>query len=436
MADDHPFGHPENDARHGANGGRGAFRRSPLAKLLALGVVVVLVVGGVLSWRYFSVRESTDDAQVDGHIYPVSARVGGTVVKVLVDDNQYVAAGTVLVELDTNDYRVALDRARADLAESAATLRVSQTQVPITSATSESRLSAAQAGVGVASAGVSAAEKGVDAARAHLVAAEAKVRENRANSERAARDLERMKALVAKEEISRQQYDAAVAAAESFRAQVDSAEAQVKEAQGGVQVAESQLGQQKAMLERARAEMDATRTGPGTGRRQPGSRRIVSRQGPTVASRRRAGHAQPAIHNHTSTRQRRGEPAERRGRAGHTAGPAIARRRPARRHLDHGEFQRRPAPEDASGAASDRLGRRVSGPKIRRARRQHRRRDGRSLQPAAARERHRELREGGAAGAGEDCARQRARITTTCCGRACRLSRRCARTRREVCFES
>jgi membrane fusion protein (multidrug efflux system) len=109
---------------------------------------------------------------------------------------------------------------------------------------------------------VSAAEKGVDAARAHLVAAEAKVRENRANSERAARDLERMKALVAKEEISRQQYDAAVAAAESFRAQVDSAEAQVREAQGGVQVAESQLGQQKAVLERARAEMDATRTAP------------------------------------------------------------------------------------------------------------------------------------------------------------------------------
>ena len=262
MADEHPFGQPENDARPGANGGRGAFRRSPLAKLLALGVAVVLVVGGVLTWRYLSVRESTDDAQVDGHIYPVSARVGGTVVKVLVDDNQYVEAGTVLVELDTNDYRVALDRARADLAESAATLRVSQTQVPITSATSESRLSAAQAGVGVASAGVSAAEKGVDAARAHLVAAEAKVRENRANSERAARDLERMKALVAKEEISRQQYDAAVAAAESFRAQVDSAEAQVKEAQGGVQVAESQLGQQKAMLERARAEMDATRTAP------------------------------------------------------------------------------------------------------------------------------------------------------------------------------
>jgi membrane fusion protein (multidrug efflux system) len=233
-----------------------------LAKWLLLGLVVALATGGFFLWRYFSIRESTDDAQVDGHIYPVSARVGGTVVKVLVDDNQQVAAGTVLVELDTKDYLVALDRTRADLAESVATLDVSQTQVPITSKTSGSQLSAAQAGVGVASAAVTAAETSVDAARAHLAAAQAKVRENRANYERAARDLERMKTLVAKEEISRQQYDASMAAAASLRAQVDRAEAQVKEAEEGVRVAGSQLGQQKAALDRARAEVEAARTGP------------------------------------------------------------------------------------------------------------------------------------------------------------------------------
>jgi membrane fusion protein (multidrug efflux system) len=199
---------------------------------------------------------------VDGHIYPVSARVGGTAVKVLVDNNQYVAAGTVLVELDTKDYRVALDRARADLAESAATLHVSQTQIPITSTTTESQLSAAQAGVGVVDAAVTAAEKAVNAARARLAAAQARVRESGANYERAARDLERMKMLVAKEEISQQQYDASVAAAASLRAQVDSSEAQVKEVQEEVQVAESQLGQQKAALERARADVAAARTAP------------------------------------------------------------------------------------------------------------------------------------------------------------------------------
>jgi membrane fusion protein (multidrug efflux system) len=229
---------------------------------LLLVAVVVLAYGGVSLWRYFSIRESTDGAQIDGHVYPVSARVGGSVTRVLVDDNQYVTAGAVLVEFDTKDYRVALDRARADLAESAATLHVSQTQIPITTTTSGSQLSAAQAGVAVVDAAVNAAEKSVNAARAHLVAAQAKVRENTANYQRAARDLDRMKALVAKEEISQQQYDAAVAAAESFRAQVDSAEAQVREAQEGIQVAEGQVGQQKAALERARADVEAARTGP------------------------------------------------------------------------------------------------------------------------------------------------------------------------------
>jgi membrane fusion protein (multidrug efflux system) len=233
-----------------------------LAKWLLLGLIVALATGGFFFYRYFSIRESTDDAQVDGHIYPVSARVGGTVVKVLVEDNQHVAVGTVLVELDTKDYGVALDRTRADLAESAATLNVSQTQIPITSTTSGSQLSAAQAGAAVARAAVTVAERSVDAARAHLIAAQARVRENRANSQRAARDLERMRMLVAKEEISQQQYEASLAAAESLRAQVDSAEAQVKEAEEGVRVAESQLGQHKAALDRAQAEVEAARTGP------------------------------------------------------------------------------------------------------------------------------------------------------------------------------
>lgn len=277
MADQNPPRPSENDPPAGVgaqeawtaaqNGGgvkraRAPFRRSPLAKWLLLVVIVVLAYGGVSLWRYFSIRESTDDAQIDGHVYPVSARVGGSVTRVLVDDNQYVTAGTVLVEFDTKDYRVAQDRARADLAESAATLHVSQTQIPITTTTSGSQLSAAQAGVGVVAAAVNAAEKSVNAARAHLVAAQAKVRENTANYQRAARDLDRMKALVAKEEISQQQYDAAVAAAESQRAQVDSAEAQAREAQEGILVAESQLGQQKAALERARADVEAARTVP------------------------------------------------------------------------------------------------------------------------------------------------------------------------------
>src|SRR5262249_23062221 len=80
------------------------FRENPFAKWILIGLVAVLVVGGISFWHYYSARESTDDAQIEGDIVPISARVGGTVAKALVDDNQYVEAGTVLVEIDPTDY--------------------------------------------------------------------------------------------------------------------------------------------------------------------------------------------------------------------------------------------------------------------------------------------------------------------------------------------
>ena len=84
-------------------------------------VVLVVIVGGVFLWRYFSSYESTDDAQADVHLYPVSARISGYVVKVNVDDNQWVQQGTVLVEIDPKDYEVAVAQAQANLASAEAT---------------------------------------------------------------------------------------------------------------------------------------------------------------------------------------------------------------------------------------------------------------------------------------------------------------------------
>jgi len=238
------------------------FRRSPALKWLALLLIIVLGAAAAWYWRYASVRESTDDAQIDGHLHPVSARVGGTVLKVLVQDNQYVEAGTVLVQFDPSDYQVALDRAQSDLAETEANLHVSRTEVPITSLTASSQLSGAEAGVGVAEAEVTAAQKAVAAARARLKSAQAKVQEARANYVRAAQDLDRMKTLVAKEEVSRQQYDLAVAEAESHRAEVDSAEFQAQEAEEGVRVAESQVAQKQAKLLQAQNTAKSASTAP------------------------------------------------------------------------------------------------------------------------------------------------------------------------------
>src|SRR5215475_10841157 len=85
-------------------------------KLLLLSGLLALAVGGLAGGRYFSSYESTDDAQVDAHLYPISARISGHVTRVCVDDNEYVKKGTVLVEIDPTDYQVAVDQAKADLA--------------------------------------------------------------------------------------------------------------------------------------------------------------------------------------------------------------------------------------------------------------------------------------------------------------------------------
>ncbi len=96
-------------------------------------IVLVILVGGFFLWRYLGTYESTDDAQVDAHLYPVSARIAGYVVKVNVDDNQYVEKGTVLVEIDPKDYEVAVEQAQANLASAEATAQSLNINVPIAS---------------------------------------------------------------------------------------------------------------------------------------------------------------------------------------------------------------------------------------------------------------------------------------------------------------
>src|SRR3984893_7326451 len=166
-------------------------RRNPKPRrnIVILIVVLVVFVGGVFLWRYLSSYESTDDAQADVHLYPVSARVSGYVVKVNVDDNQWVEKGTVLVEIDPKDYEVALAQAQANLANAEATAQSLNITVPITSVNSSSQLRFTASGIQDANAGVAAAEKQLTAAHAQLESAE--VRTLRAQD-----DLHRYKLLV------------------------------------------------------------------------------------------------------------------------------------------------------------------------------------------------------------------------------------------------
>jgi membrane fusion protein (multidrug efflux system) len=227
------------------------------AAIVALGIV------GVVIWLWVTAgRESTDDAQVDAHVTQIAARVGGTVLRIHVDDNRQVEAGATLVEIDPRDYQVALERARAALADAEAAALAARTEVPITSQSTSSTLTTAQGGVAQATSGVAAAQKQVDASQARVASAQAKLREQEATATKAARDVERLRGLLAKDEVSQQQFDAAQAAADAARAATDSARSQVSEAEAGVLVAQSQLEQARAGERQANAALQSAQTAP------------------------------------------------------------------------------------------------------------------------------------------------------------------------------
>ncbi len=230
---------PENASAYRRR--RAALLGSPRAKLVLVVVVAVLLASAIALWRYLASYESTDDAQIDGHINSVSARVSGHVIKLNVEDNQYVEKGTVLVEIDPTDYQVAAAQARANYADAQAQAAAAGINVPVTNVSTSSQVTAAQAGVASAKAGVAAARQQYAAAQAQAVQAEA-------NNVKAQNDLGRYKQLIDKQEISQQQYDQAVAAAaasaasvEAARAAADAAAAQIEQAQGKLEQSNADL---------------------------------------------------------------------------------------------------------------------------------------------------------------------------------------------------
>jgi membrane fusion protein (multidrug efflux system) len=211
--------------------------------LIAL-IALVVVAASVGLYIYLSAWESTDDAQIDGYIYPVSSRVSGYVTRVLVDENQYVQAGTVLVQLDPKDYDVALANAKATLANDQASAAALRTNVPITSVNTTSQLSTAQADLENARAGLLGAQRNFDAAQASLRQAEA-------NDLKAQDDVTRYKPLAAKDEIPQLQYTQAVHTQEATAAAVDTARASAAAAEQAVTQARSRVTQAEAEVQYA-----------------------------------------------------------------------------------------------------------------------------------------------------------------------------------------
>ena len=242
-----------NQREHG--GGENPPVEAPRAKgrlgrswrlFVCLGLVAAIAAGCV--WWWSSRWEGTDDAQVDGHINPVSARISGQVTGVFMADNQVVAAGTPLVRIDPTDYRVALERAEAEYASAVAAATGASVSVPITATTSGSQVEAARARVEAARAGVVFAERQLEASRAQL-------REAEAASSRDQADRARYEALIATGVVSRQDYDQVVARATGAAAAVEGAGATVRAL--GEQVAQAREG-----LNQAQADLKGALTAP------------------------------------------------------------------------------------------------------------------------------------------------------------------------------
>lgn len=235
---------PKQDDRQPGNGRSTA--RAGKNRLYGIFVIVAVlaVLCGVMLWMHSRGWERTDDAQVDGHIYPVSARVGGRVVKVLVEDGQFVHAGEVLLQIDPAEYQLAVDHAEADYKDAEAGAEAAQLGVSITKVGSETQIGGASADIDNAEAGVSSAREAEKAALAQLTEANANAR--KLNS-----DVERYRPLLEKSEIAQQQFDQAVAGAEAANAAVAARQAAVAVAHQQVKQAESRGAQSRFNLTNA-----------------------------------------------------------------------------------------------------------------------------------------------------------------------------------------
>jgi len=226
--------------------------------LIAGGAVVLSALVGL--FLYYHNRETTDDAQVDGHITPMASKVYGRVGQVLIDDNQAVKAGQVLVKIDPRDYQAAVDQAKAAVALAESEARSAGVDVPRTRENVASGTTSADAQLLGTQADLARAQTTYEQAQtADLAWAQANVEKSRANAELAKADLARYTPLMQKGEISKQQYDAAKANAEVSASALKADQEKFLQAQRSVDVAKAQLDAAKARVEQARAGVTSAR---------------------------------------------------------------------------------------------------------------------------------------------------------------------------------
>jgi membrane fusion protein (multidrug efflux system) len=280
---------------------RALSRRRALAVAL-LGVVVLLVgAWGVRAWYYWERHVSTDDAFVEAHVSPVSARVRGTVLEVLVRDNQEVEAGTPLVRLDPRDHEVKVLQARAALATAESRVRLAAAGLPMTDASTRSQVALAEAAAARAALGIDSARRVLDerrsrllARRASVQAAQAEVAARQADVERAALDRGRAEALLEGALIARQEFDYADIASKTATAALEAARRRLDAARAEVAQAEAELASQEVAIAQASRQREEAEAGLGDARSRRGE--VTVRSAEMAAAEAQQAEARAALH--------------------------------------------------------------------------------------------------------------------------------------------
>jgi membrane fusion protein, multidrug efflux system len=217
-APEHATGYTENHAKTQSPGGRRRFRTGKLALLILLAGIAIL--GGLWLWLRLGTYESTDDAQINGHVIPMSARISGTVVRVYVQNTQFVTAGSPLADLDVRDYQVAVEKARADFEQ---------------------------------------AKAQVAGAHGDYQVGQAKLAQSKATNLKLQQDAERYDTLLQGGVTAREQYDEAIRAARVGAAAVESDRASVAALQKQIASREAIVAAAKASLDQALLNLSYTR---------------------------------------------------------------------------------------------------------------------------------------------------------------------------------
>jgi len=224
------------------------------------GLVAIGILGwGGWAWYKSSQEVSTDDAYVEGTISPVSAKVSGHVVELLVRDNQAVKAGDVLLRVDPRDYEAKRDQTRAAVAVAEANVRAARAEVPLARETTRSQVEETRAALEGSRVGVKSSESAVDEARARLESKRAAVQAMRAEvtaaqsaQRKAVRDLDRMKVLMKNDYVSRREHDDALAALETASANLEAVERRMVQTEKEVQQTEAEMASKVLATEQAK----------------------------------------------------------------------------------------------------------------------------------------------------------------------------------------